>query len=264
MKKVYRSEDNRSYWNRRWTEAHEDASEFVDPNIYPIRYADQIISCVPGRIIEIGCGLGRLVKHYHSRGREIIGIERSEVAVERIRADWPHLDVRYGNATALGFDAQEFDIALAFGVYHNFETGLDKGLSEVARILKPGGHFIISMRPDNIEMILNEWYWSWKNGRSKNTGRVFHKLLVKEGEFKELLTRNGLVTSTVHRARNLSILFRLPFLQSKDIKGAPESVRRAKGYRLNSFGRIIDRMLTKAFPASFCNVLVFEGRKVVP
>jgi SAM-dependent methyltransferase len=264
VKKVYRSEDNRSYWNRRWTEANEDANEFIDLNIYPVSYANQVISRVPGKIIEIGCGLGRLVKHYHSRGREIVGIERSEVAVEKILANSPHLDVRYGDATALGFDAEEFDIALAFGVYHNFETGLDKGLSEVARILKPGGHFVISMRPDNIEMILNEWYWIWKNGRTNNTGRVFHKLLVKEGEFKELLARNGLVTTSVHRARNLSILYRLPFLQSRDIKGAPESLRRAKGYNLNTFGIFADRILTKAFPASFCNVLVFEGRKIVP
>ena len=37
----------------------------------------------------------------------------------------------------------------------NFESGLEMGIREVARILKPEGHFVISMRPQNFEMILN-------------------------------------------------------------------------------------------------------------
>ncbi len=263
MKKVYRFEDNRNYWDRRWTEASEDANEFLDTTIYPIHYAEKVISRVPGKIIEIGCGLGRVVKHYHSRGRKIVGVERSEVAVEKICAKSPHLNIRCGDALALPFDVEEFDIALAFGVYHNFETGLEQGLHELARVLKPGGYFVISMRPDNIEMILNEWYWRFKNGQIKMGGRVFHKLLITEDEFNELLERSGLITLSVYRAKNLSILYRLPFLQSRNIKNVPESFRRSRGYRLNFCGNMIDRLLTKLFPSSFCNVLVFEGRKGV-
>lgn len=262
MKKVYRTEDNRRYWDRRWSEAQEDANEFLDMSIYPIYYAERVVSRVPGRILEIGCGLGRLVKHYQAHKREIVGIERSEVAVERIRTHSPHLDIRVGDALALDFNASEFDIALAFGVYHNFETGLEQGLAELSRILKPGGYFVISMRPQNIEMILNEWYWRWKNGKSgAPREKSFHKLLVTEEEFKRLLVQQGLTTDTVYRARNMSILFRLPFLQDQEISRAPERLRRSKGYRLNAVGRAIDRLLIDIFPTQFCNVLVFEGHK---
>ena len=227
MKKVYRTEDNRDYWDRRWSEAQEDANEFLDMSIYPIYYADRVISRIPGRILEIGCGLGRLVKHYQSHKREIIGIERSEVAVEKIRTHTPYLDIRVGDASSLDFGANEFDIALAFGVYHNFEAGLEQGLAELARILKPGGYFVISMRPHNIEMILNEWYWRWKSGRSNaSKGKSFHKLLVTAEEFKGLLAKHGLVTDTVHRARNMSILFRIPPFQSREIKHAPGKCHR--------------------------------------
>lgn len=261
MKKVYRFEGNHAYWDRRWSEAGEDAGEFQDLTIYPIRYAENVMSRVPGRILEIGCGLGRVVKHYHARGREIVGIERSNVAVERMRDRSPGLDVRVGDALTLDFPDNSFDIALAFGVYHNFESGLKQGLAEIARILKPGGRFVISMRPHNVEMILNEWYWRRKNAQTKESNSSFHKLLVTDGEFKTLLAQHGLITDAVYRARNMSILFRLPFLQSGDVKNAPESLRRAKGYRLNVVGRVIDRLLTAVFPSQFCNVLVFEGHK---
>jgi hypothetical protein len=131
----------------------------------------------------------------------------------------------------------------------------------MARILKPGGHFVISMRPHNVEMILNEWYWRRRNSQTKESNSRFHKLLVTNAEFKVLLIKHNLIPDTVYRARNMSILFRLPLLQSSDVKNVPESLRRAKGYRLNFLGGVIDRFLTTVFPSQFCNVLVFEGHK---
>jgi SAM-dependent methyltransferase len=262
MKKVYRYENNRAYWDRRWREAGEDAGEFQDMTIYPIRYAENVVTRTPGRILEIGCGLGRLVKHYHARGREIIGIERSEVAVQRIKELSHDLDVRVGDALALDFSDNSFDMALAFGVYHNFESGLEQGLSEVARTLKAGGHFVISMRPDNIEMKLNELYWRWRSRNKKDARKSFHKILIGENEFSRMLQQHGLTVDAVHRARNMSILYRLPFLRNREVRASYESVRRAKGYRLNTFGRAMDRALTELFPYHFCNVLVFEGHKL--
>ena len=150
MKRVYRYDDNESYWNRRWTEAEEDAMQFMDLSIYPICYAEEVISRVPGRILEVGCGLGRLVKHYHSSGREIVGIERSEIAVERILSQSDKMDVRVEDATAMSFNDAESDISLAFGVYHNFEFDLEKGplsllefLSLEVISLYPCGHITL-------------------------------------------------------------------------------------------------------------------------
>ncbi len=260
MKRVYRYEDNESYWNRRWTDAEEDAAEFLDLNIYPICYAEEVISRVPGRILEVGCGLGRLVKHYNSRGRDIAGIDRSEIAAEQILSQASHLDIRIEDAKAMSFSDAEFDISLAFGVYHNLEFDLEEALLEFARVLKPGGHFVISMRPQNLEMLLNEYYWRLKTSK-KDRPRKFHKLLVRDHEFKDLLTKSGLCTHRVHRARNMSILFRFPFLRDKDIKKSSETQRRSKGYRLNIFGRYLDMFLTTLFPREFCNVLIFQGVK---
>ena len=52
------------------------------------------------------------------------------------------IELRLGDATALPFDDDTFDaVTVAFGV-RNFED-LGKGLSEISRVLKPGGQAII-------------------------------------------------------------------------------------------------------------------------
>ena len=262
MKKVYRNEDNESYWDRRWLQARYDAPSFVDLNIYPIRYAERVISRRNGKILEIGCGLGRIVKHYHSLGREIVGIERSSVAVAQMQHEAPDLQIHEGDALGLNFQDNEFDVVLAFGVYHNIENGLEKGIREMARVLKSGGEFVVSMRPDNIEMNLNEIYWKWKNRHQRKNKKQFHKWLVEDEEFRNLLSNHRLQTKHVFHAKNLSLLFRMPLFQDKAAKNAEETMRRAAGYKLKSLGRKVDDFLQKQFPRQFSNVVVFEGVKL--
>jgi SAM-dependent methyltransferase len=263
MKKVYRRENNEAYWDRRWRDAGQDAESFEDLSIYPIRYAEMVMTDPAKRAVEIGCGLGRVVKHYHRKGFAIAGVERSRVAVERLHADSPGLDIRQGDVMALPYADGEFDVVLAFGLYHNLEEGLDQALAETSRILKPGGAFAISMRPNNFEMNANELYWWWKS-RGRLTGaKVFHKLLVNEREFSDILRRHRLLTEAVHRARNVSLWYRLPWLRNRALSAADENVRRSAGYRLNAAGRFLDRLTTAVFPYHSANVIVFVGRKAI-
>lgn len=260
MKKAYRYEDNQEYWNRRWAETGRDPDKFADLSIYPIKYAEMVMIDPSAHALEVGAGLGRVLKHYHYSKYNIIGQERSEVAVQRLKEENQDIDIRVGDVLNLSFADGEFDVLMAFGVYHNMESekDLERALSETARCTKEGGRFAISMRPNNLEMNLNEWYWLWKQRKHRNRERHFHKLLVGEKEFREILEKHGLKTIEVHRARNFSILYRIPWLRGNIEK---EVERRAKGYRLNVIGRIIDKVLTSIFPSQFCNVLVFIGIK---
>jgi SAM-dependent methyltransferase len=261
MKKVYRHEANDVYWDRRWAEGKRDRDTFEDLGIYPIRYAEMVMRDRSARALEIGCGLGRVVKHYARAGFRIGGIERSRVAVERLRRESPQLDIVEGDVLALPYKDGEFDTIMAFGVFHNLEDGLEKALAETARCLASGGRFAISMRPDNIEMNLNEVYWRWRERHKPPRPKQFHKLLVGEQEFRDMLQDHGLVTHAVHRARNVSLWYRLPFLRSRDDKAAAEEARRAAGYRLNAAGRAVDRLTTAVFPFQTANVLVYVGHK---
>lgn len=261
MKRVYRYEANTDYWDRRWRQAGEDAPQFEDLTIYPIRYAELVMKTNPGRALEIGCGLGRVIKHYANQGREIVGIERSAVAVERTDQTDPNINIRHGDAFDLPFADGTFDIVLAFGVYHNLENGLRDALAEAARVLRRSGDFVISMRPQNIEMHLNEWYWRCRNRNPGGSELRFHKLLVRDKEFSDILGDVGLKVETVHRAHNMSLLYRLPFLRAAN-PSTEESVRRSRGYRLNGPGRIINSTLRTLFPYQFSNVLVFQGKRL--
>ena len=260
MRKYFRFEENKKYWDRRWSEAGQDSERFLNKKIYPIFFSDKVVLKNKGKILEIGCGLGRIVKHYHFMGKNITGIERSRLAVKKLNKLIPELNINYGDAKKLKFSDSTFDVALAFGVYHNFEFDLEKGISEFSRILKVDGSFIISMRPNNFEMWLNEKYWKFKY-RKKLKKKKFHKLVVNEKEFTDLLEKYSLNVQQVYRARNMSILYRIPFLQNSKTKNLDESSRRSQGYKLNLVGEFLDKFLTTFFSYSFCNVLVFKGKK---
>lgn len=262
MKHVYRWEDNADYWDRRWAESGADHDQFKDSTIYPIRYAEMVMTDRFEKALEIGCGLGRVLLHYRHLGFTVSGIERSRVAIDKIKERYPDVDVQEGNALNMPFRDGAFDVVLAFGVYHNLESGLGRGLSEVGRCLAKDGKFCISMRPDNLEMRLNEVYWKWRNRDMRKADKHFHKVLVGESEFKKILASAGLVTDHVHYARNVSLLYRLPFLRSREAAMGSEKTRRQIGYRLNAAGRFIDWILCNLFPSQTANVLVFIGHRV--
>jgi SAM-dependent methyltransferase len=260
MHKEMRFETNDDYWNRRWSGVSSDAVSFSNLDIYPIRYSEMVVSLCPGPILELGCGLGRLVKHYHRQGKTIAGVERSQIAVEKIAKDNPELHICVGDAKALPFRDSQFSVILAFGLFHNIEKRMVEAVHEAMRCLRSGGSFCISMRPDNIEMRLNNWYWRMQH-RGKGKER-FHKWLVNEGEFSEILKDCGCRLDKVYKARNVSFLWRIPLLRDRKEVSDNESLNRSRGYELNMIGQMLDGLLHRMFPASFCNVLVFIGKKI--
>lgn len=70
---------------------------------------------------------------------EMLDIGRGKLKKRRLDE---RVDLRYGDSENLPFDSNTFDgMAVAFGV-RNFEN-LDKGLSEIARVLKPGASAVV-------------------------------------------------------------------------------------------------------------------------
>lgn len=260
--KVYRFEENSIYWDRRWEASDLDAKSFVDLKIYPIKYSELVINNKKDSIIEIGCGLGRLVQHYDNLGYNIQGIEKSKIAVKKINNFNSKIRVIEGDALNLPYEDSFFDVALAFGVYHNFEQGIEKGIEECSRVLKKNGSFCISMRPHNIEMLLNEYYWKYRRNKNKISKKYFHKLLIKESKFKMLLKDYNLITEDIYYGRNVSILYRLPIFRDKKIANSAESIKRSSGYRLNFFGKILDKFLSFLLPFNTSNVIIFIGKKI--
>ncbi len=114
------------------------------------RVIAKIIKHQPNSILDIATGTGDLAIKFaeKSKASKIIGLDLSEgmLAVARKKTQNTTLESKVefikGDSEALPFKDNTFDaITVSFGI-RNFET-LDKGLSEIYRVLKPKGLFII-------------------------------------------------------------------------------------------------------------------------
>jgi demethylmenaquinone methyltransferase/2-methoxy-6-polyprenyl-1,4-benzoquinol methylase len=97
----------------------------------------------PGsRALDVATGTGDLAVALRERGAEVVGIDFAEKMLELARRKAPQIDFRSGNALALDFPDDGFDAAtVGFGA-RNFDD-LDRGLAEMARVVKPGGRVVV-------------------------------------------------------------------------------------------------------------------------
>ena len=118
-----------------------------------LKWRNKVVEIVglqnPDSILDIATGTGDLaINLTKTNAKKIIGLDISEgmlnVGREKINLKQLNhtIDMVVGDSENLPFENGSFDaITVAFGV-RNFET-LEKGLSEILRVLKPGGIFVI-------------------------------------------------------------------------------------------------------------------------
>ena len=109
----------------------------------------------PEEIVDLGCGGGRnagtLLKMYPSA--HVTAIDYSEVSVNKAAAynadaiKQGRCDVRHGDVSALTLPEGKYDLATAFETIY-FWPGLENCFVQVAKVLKPGGIFMIVNESD--------------------------------------------------------------------------------------------------------------------
>jgi demethylmenaquinone methyltransferase / 2-methoxy-6-polyprenyl-1,4-benzoquinol methylase len=93
-------------------------------------------------VLDACCGTGDLALAAASEGGRVTGLDFSERMLERARRKGPELDWVEGDLLALPFPDRSFDAAtVGFGV-RNVED-LGRGISELRRVLRPGGRLAI-------------------------------------------------------------------------------------------------------------------------
>jgi demethylmenaquinone methyltransferase / 2-methoxy-6-polyprenyl-1,4-benzoquinol methylase len=95
--------------------------------------------------LDVACGTGDLAIELARRvgpNGEVIGSDFADEMLERARAKAPALQWEWGNALELPYAGGRFDAAtVGFGA-RNF-SDLDRGLAEMARVVKPGGRVVV-------------------------------------------------------------------------------------------------------------------------
>ena len=100
---------------------------------------DAVLEVQPRRVLEVGCGEGELAERLTAEVEAVVAIDQSArmVALSAARG----VDGRVGDVQELSFPDASFDAALAaWMLYH--VPDLDRGLSELARVLRPGGRLV--------------------------------------------------------------------------------------------------------------------------
>ena len=95
--------------------------------------------------LDIACGLGRLLEVGQEYGLNTSGIDISDVAIEKCKAQFPELDLRVTNAEALPFEDGSFDLVTCIG---SLERMLNhkKVLQEMKRVGKEDCQYCILVR----------------------------------------------------------------------------------------------------------------------
>ena len=111
----------------------------------------------PGRVLELGCGTGRLTVPLARAGAAIVGVDRSAPMLQRgrrrlRRARLTHAQLVRGDIRVLPFRARPgFTLVMApYGMLQSLtrERDLQDTLASVARVLRKGGVLGVDLVPD--------------------------------------------------------------------------------------------------------------------
>ena len=94
------------------------------------------------RALDVATGTGDLAIELAGRGAEVVGSDFSEGMLDVARRKAPRLRWEHGNALALPYEDGAFAAAtVGFGA-RNF-SDLERGLGEMARVVRPGGRVVV-------------------------------------------------------------------------------------------------------------------------
>lgn len=111
-------------------------------------FRESLVAIGPGRVLDLACGPGILAAELAPHADHLSGIDITPKMIELARdrclsAGLANVEFHEGTVESLPFDANSFDSVVTRLSFHHFED-VPAVLSEVARILKPGGNLLVA------------------------------------------------------------------------------------------------------------------------
>lgn len=142
----------------------------------------ELISSAPKNILDVATGTGdfALTCYKILKPEKITGIDISEGMLDIGRKKIAKaglqnkIELLNGDSEAILFDENTFDaVTVAFGV-RNFEN-LEKGLSEIKRVLKPGGKLIVLECTKPSAPVIKQFYNFYMKRITPQIGKIIAK-----------------------------------------------------------------------------------------
>lgn len=181
-----------------------------------IRIANDIAASIPtGTLLDWGCGYGQMTYLLRQRGFEVTAFDIDEGG-----GQIPNTPlcrslniIRSQHPTKLPFHDGEFTVVLSCGVLEHVDEHSQPGnelksLQEIARVLQPGGTFLIYQLPQQ---------WAWKEWLIRRFKLGYaHPRRYTAREISRMLENVGLKVIRIRRAN----------LLPRNLTGVPERWRR--------------------------------------
>ena len=152
-----------------------------------------------GDVLEIGCGNGAgaciILEFFSPRSLHVLDPDPAMLRLARKQLAGTPAVVVEGDAQALPFESSRFDAVFNFGIVHHLEDWR-RGVTEVARVLKPGGAFYIE---EIFAGLYANFFWRHIVAHPQHDR-------FQGPEFREALKDNGLTLLPGHHESRLTML----------------------------------------------------------
>lgn len=168
------------------TEKRWDPQQYEQRHHYVTDYGASLLDMLdpkPGqRILDLGCGTGKLTNDIAERGAEVVGIDSSPEMIAQARRNYPALEFVVADGVSFR-SGRPFDAVFSNAALHWMKPP-EKVVETIAQALKPGGRLVMEMGgKGNTQSIValvpdHPWYYP------------------SIGEYATLLERHGILAET--------------------------------------------------------------------
>jgi len=153
-----------------------------------------------GTLLDVGCGPGALLYRVRGRVRQTVGLDLSDEVLRQAKTAFQQRQTAtdgalatfvLGDGTRLPFRNASFDSILCTETLEHVPDDAAV-LSELARVLKPGGRLAVSVPdtlPEVIQRRLAPWSGSWPGGHLRIYGRRTILQRIERAGLRPYLTR---------------------------------------------------------------------------
>lgn len=145
---------------------------------------------IRGHVLDAGCGLGHFARACERAGAAVVGVERDMTLLLNGRLYTGFQRVVRADVCGLPFTANSFDWILSNQVIEHVEEPGEL-LDESLRVLRPGGHLLISSPNRRVHLATRRPQQLWLALRGLARSDPTHVREFVPGELRKLLRKSG-------------------------------------------------------------------------